>query len=74
MLLDFLGTYFHCIKIYGYYFWNSDNVITNDTFLIYGIMFYCISLCLTFEWASGIRNWIGGFIGLDPRDWQVIPV
>jgi hypothetical protein len=28
---------------------NSDNVITNDTFLIYGIMLYCISLCLTFE-------------------------
>ena len=31
MLLGFLHSYFHCIKIYGYYFWNSDNVITNDT-------------------------------------------
>jgi hypothetical protein len=50
---------------------NSDNVITNDTFLIYGIMLYCISLCLTFEWASGIRSWLSGFIGLDPRDWRV---
>jgi hypothetical protein len=27
-------------------------------------MLYCISLCLTFERASGIRSLVSGFIGL----------
>jgi Na+/H+ antiporter NhaA len=38
-------------------FLNSDNVITIDTYEICGIMLYCISLCLTFVRASGIRSW-----------------
>jgi hypothetical protein len=58
----------------GLLFSNSDDVITLSSYLICGIMFYCISMCLTFEWAYGTRSLVSGFIGLDPREWPFISI
>jgi hypothetical protein len=37
-------------------------------------MLYFISLCLTFERASAIRSLVSGFIRLDTRNCQFIPI
>jgi hypothetical protein len=61
----------------GYYFWNSDNVITNDTSLIYGIMIYCIcrypetGVPLTTVWRHGARVAISSRVGNNARPHHV---
>jgi hypothetical protein len=66
--LLFIVSYFSLHKKLQLLLLNSDDVVTLSTLLIYGFMLYCISLCITFVSASGIRSLLSGFIGLDPRD------
>ena len=52
---------FRCNGNNGYYVLNSDDVITLNTYLICGMKFYYISLCLTFVRANGTRSLVSGF-------------
>jgi hypothetical protein len=55
-------------------FYQNSDLCNNSSTLNYGFMFIAFALSLTIAWANGTRSLVTGFIGLDPRNWQVIPI